>query len=252
MTLVAMGDGMTKVADPDSLPARNKFDFYPTPWSVIEYALELEVVQRSADSGGRVADIGAGSGRWGTVMKSVNPEQKIYGFEKQNIPNPNPTAYHGWIVGDVLKTIHQADGMGFKAIIGNPPFYLLNKRNVTPLFHKLFNYLEYGGVVVFFARLAALCSRERWLRIYSPWAPSEVHIFSGRVSFYPEGHPRCGASKNVEHALLVWRKDEFGRIGDRTSLIWAPPLPNDNKYEGQFKGQNTWQDMIGLGLEVES
>ncbi|APU89089.1 putative methyltransferase [Virus Rctr85] len=238
-----VGNSLIRVGEDTPLPERDSNDFYPTPWSVIEAALQYA----PTGPGLTVADIGAGSGRWGQVFKATRRNPNVVGFEKQNIP-PHPD-YYKWITGDVLDTLKDYGHhyYHFNAIFGNPPFYLYSTKYVRQFFDALYNALWVGGRLVLFGRSAIAESAARYRAVFSSWKPLYEIVCVDRVSFYVEGHPRCGDSNATAHSIFVWERGLDGP----TEKLWLKGADNDDKYTGQFKGQNTWQDMIQLGLVKE-
>lgn len=239
-----MGNGLIKVGDDTKMPERDSNDFYPTPWGVIERA-----VQWTPWPVDRAGDIGAGSGRWGQVLRNRFPTALLTGFEKQEVREVNEV-YDTWLQGDVLETLPLAHDFGnFDLLVGNPPFYLFGRTRVGKFFRTCHEALNGGGRLILFARSALLESAVRYKDVFSWWKPTYHIVLVDRVSFYPEGHSRCGDTNATAHSLFVWEKD-FQWDG-YTRTIWQAGIPNDDTYNGVHKGTNTWQDMLRLGVVKE-
>lgn len=233
------------------MPERDKNDHYPTPWQVIWAAL---MDNRPTNNYARILDLGAGSGRWGTVARHFMPAATVIGIEKQHIVGGPPSAYSEWYKMDILKYLEDVSKdvrpfVKFNQIIGNLPFYLFDQRYVGTLFSLLDGCLRPGGRVIFFARAALAESETRYNKVFSWWPPKSITSYVKRVSFYPEGHPRCGDTNARHHCLFEWEKMDR-RMGGATEYLWEPRSLNDNHYtfEHPFRGKITWQDMIAMGL----
>jgi hypothetical protein len=239
------GNTVIKVGEDAKLPKRELFDFYPTPWDVIEKALMYADFRTK-----RAGDIGAGSGRWGRVFrKEVNMfRPELHAFELQG--TPFDPAYDYWHFGDVMKRLPAAvkDGGEFDLLFGNPPFYLFGGKHVGEFFRTIHNALTENGRLILFARSAILESAIRYKEVYSWWRPSLQLICTNRVSFYPEGHPHCGKTNATAHSIFIW--DKMDQLVN-PQVKWIHTV-NDNRYTGPHKGTNTWQDMIQCGLIKET
>jgi hypothetical protein len=240
-----MGTSDLTVKAGTQVPARDTHDFYPTPWGVITRALAHFSNIGVLDESSLIADIGAGSGRWGQVARSFFPNAAIYGFEQQ--PVPKPDGYDAWVVGDVMEQLPLYVGYRFNLIMGNPPFYLFEQGTVGTLFRTCWSAMRDGGKLMFFADQRFTSSAARYAGVFSWWPPKYIRKYVQRVSFFPEGHPRCGKSNAREHCLYVWEKGWDGS----TQFSWEPRNMNDNKFPSVFLGTNTWQDMLALGLVSE-
>jgi len=248
--------GLDNALNEGDFNERNPFDFYPTPWGVIEIVLTVvrDLTQNRLIR--RVLDVGAGTGRWGTVAHAFWPDAEIYGYDNapftveqaSRIEARGYTALYSGSVGDYLNSPH---GYNYDLVMGNPPFYMFSKPAGKKFFPRILHqYVNNGAIIALFAPTSFHSTDYRYQVVLKDTPPLYDLRFIQRVSFYPEGHPQCGDSNARLYCAPIWAR--YGKISPLArhmpQTVYIPTHDNDNTYTGQFKGIDTWQEMCDLGL----
>lgn len=101
--------------------------------------------------------------------------------------------------------------MGFDNIITNPPYNL-----AEDFIHKALKNCRHK--VAMLLRLAFLEGVKRQNTLFKIVPPARVHVFSERITFYPDGVQTAG-SGTTAYGWFVWDKTEPHQ---GTELLWLP------------------------------
>lgn len=248
--------GLDNILSDGEFDERNPLDFYPTPWDVIEiilrYAKSNMWYNKRID---HILDIGAGTGRWGAVARSLWPNAQIIGYEKTYLDQMQ----HTRIKSRGYDRLYAGDNGDFLAspvepfdlVMGNPPFYFYdkNKGGVDFFERILFQHTHHKALMAFFAPTSFFSTEFRYETLFREYPPTQDMRFMRRVSFFTEGHPRCGASNARIYCAALWL---HYNPGVSTRVVYVGTHHNDDTYDGKFKGTDTWQEMCDIGLVPET
>lgn len=235
------------IVDGSKMRERHKWDFYPTPWGVIETAKDLVHKEMDYWDYTRLLDLGAGTGRWTRVFKDNNPELLKTTAIEQNyacLPALGKVGVSVTLPYDLRQIKPDFQGRNGKTlIVSNPPFKYFNQ-----FWEWGVDFLRPGEGMMFFARLQALTTASRVKLFEQHGYPEHVWIFENRVSFYPEGHPAWSASGKSktggqDHVLMFYRKT----IKRGYSMFTHIKAVNDDN-PGKWAGVDTYTDMVDYGL----
>lgn len=230
--------------------ARHPADFYPTSWGLVEAMVDFVLAKQPAlfykgQGAVKIADLGAGSGRFGTVLRDRLPDAQIYAFEVQysnGLPQRLLRFYDAHL-GDFWTS--QIMENTFHLIIGNPPFSMYS---ISSFWDRLFSLVKKEGLVFLLGQGRLNYGVGRVEELWSKYREVAEVCLSKRPSWYPEGHPRCGDTMPTEYSLFLLRNAPVV-----ASLVekhrWTDEnFVNDNQYTGKFAGTDTWQMMEAMGL----
>lgn len=177
-----------------NMPKRKDFDFYPTPVTVCDDALQFLPEGLKPQC---ILDPGAGAGAWGIAARKRYPSALITGVELRP-ETPRPSAYNFWIHEDFLLTDVQ---VAFDLVIGNPPY----NRAEQFVKHSM-AMLETDGYLIMLLRLNFLESQSRGRGLFRKFPPKTVVVRAGRVSFTGDGQSNATA-----YAYFIWQKGWLGK-----------------------------------------
>lgn len=241
--------GSSFIITDKKMNARHPSDFYPTPWSLVEAMVDFVLAKNSKWRKGqgaiKIADLGAGSGRFGTVLRDRMPDVDLYAFEVQ-YPNglpPKLRKVYDSLLGDFYTT--QIRDNIFDMVIGNPPFSMYSN---TGFWNHLFSLVKPNGLAFLLGQGRLNYGEGRSEELWRTKREVAEVCLAKRPSWYPEGHPRCGDTMPTEYSLFLIRN-----APPVASLIekhrWTKEnFVNDNQYTGKFAGTDTWQMMEEMGL----
>ncbi len=180
-------------------PARRPYDEYPTPGYLCDQGVAL-----IKGTPKRVLDPGAGpGGAWGKAARARWPKAWIEGVEIQTVENPG--GYNLWWKATDYLTGWPTQP-AFDAIIGNPPYCLLEPFIATSL-----KRLAPGGQILFMTRLAFLEGQKRRDTLWREHRPAKVWICSKRPSFQADNK-----TNSTAFCLVYWVNQWRGE----TTLGW--------------------------------
>lgn len=166
-------------------------DFYPTPSWATEALLKHETFE------GDIWECACGDGAMSQVLEKLGTpvhSSDLYdrGFGETGI--------------DFLTADRVADN-----IITNPPYKLAGEFALVGL-------QKCKKKTALLLRLAFLEGVERYQKIFEPFPPSRVWVFSERITFYPKNAERKG-SGTTAYAWVVWDKQHKGE----SQILWITP-----------------------------
>ena len=178
-----------------ALPDRAINDFYPTPHSVIDVAME-RFGQRSARS---ILDIGAADGRWGIAGAGyATAPLCLVGVDIR--PLPQPAGYTFWHTMDYTLPL-ECELMSVKQfdfIVSNPPFAV-----AEAIIWSAWKQLQPGGKMLFLLPADFWYTIGRFNGLWRQLPPIERCSIVKRIPFTGTGNPN-----NCD--LYFWGKDDGG------------------------------------------
>lgn len=187
----------------DELPARRKYDNYPTELSLVVAAIGEVIDVNKVTSPIRVLDPGAGTGVWGRVSKMLMPSSLVYGVEVQELPKPSE--FDHWFVQSYLDFFPDCT---FDLICGNPPFGGMQKPPLWELFlRKSWKLLSPGGSIAFLLKVEISTGLGRKRGLWQELPPTICLPCCPRPS-----HTGDRKTNKNDLALWVWRKSHEGNV----------------------------------------
>jgi len=186
---------MATIYTTKALPERIDKDFYPTPYPVIEAA-----INRFAPANvGYALDIGAADGRWGlAIAAKSNFKTVLVGVDIRELPKPDGFTFW-WHTMDYSKPL-ECELMSIKQfdfIVSNPPFGVAEK-----IIWNAWGQLKPGGKMLFLLPSDFWYSIGRHRHLWRELPPIERCSVVKRIPFTGNGNPNfCD--------LYFWGKDEI-------------------------------------------
>lgn len=179
---------------------RNTDDHYATPPQLCEL-----ICKRLRDDGViedpvNILEPGCGEGFFLDAFRKVWPEAVSIGVDiNEHLVDLARSRGHEVVHADLFS--YAREGPDWSAIIGNPPFSLLDEfieaclPRVDPDF----------GSLAFLMRLDALGSKGRYDKIWSKHPPARVYVMPERPGFTPDG-----GTDSIEYQVGVWKPSHEG------------------------------------------
>ena len=178
------------------LPKRAINDFYQTPQSVVDAAIE-RFGQLDARS---ILDIGAADGRWGIAGAGYATSPLcLVGVDIRLLPQP--VGYTFWHTMDYTRPL-ECELMSVKQfdfIVSNPPFAV-----AEAIIWSAWTQLQPGGKMLFLLPADFWYTIGRFNRLWRQLPPIERCSVVNRIPFTKNGNPN-----NCD--LYLWAKDDKGQ-----------------------------------------
>lgn len=112
------------------------------------------------------------------------------------------------------------DGKFDGDIITNPPYNIS-----TEFILKALESVEDGHKVAMLLRIQTLEGKERYWRLWNPYPPIRIYVFSSRQVCGPNGDFKAMKGNAVAYMWVVWQKGYKGP----TELRWVAPNEEDGR-----------------------